>query len=873
MPREQKQIIQSVVPDAKIKVPQVPPGVIRRRHAEILLPHLGDKRPDMLGTLVCAPPGFGKTILLSKWAHDTKSVAWLNVDESDDDPAVLCSGMLAAIVRVVPTPGNDALPRPRADADALLAQLVDIVAQQRRPVWLVLDDLDRLRHPEALQALELLLQRVPRKLRLVICTRQYPTTGLHRLRIAGLLHEIRANDLAFTAAETAELLADHGVELDDEDLSRLMAITEGWPVVVRFAAVALADSADRSATLNGLAVADRTVTEYLSDEVLSGMRTEQRHFFRCTSVADRFNTELAKELSRQPNASTVLGSLERSNLLVSRCDDEGHYRQHPLLRAHLYAHLKDHSPAKLAQLHRLASGWYSRNGHPTAAAWHALRADDAGHAEQVLVEHGLGLLLRGEVPLVSELATLLPATPRNRAEVGLILALTELITGERAAAELRLAGLADELAANREPHIRDLELIVRTQWARLVGRFVPELDELDRRIPQMSDTDMLVFALVNRGSQLFWLGKHDEASRDLDHGLRLATRHGLDFGALHCMSFLSGIAGTKGDVPEMRRMAEEAIAFAETRATKPRSAACFAFTTAAGACYQTLEIDRAAELVTRAVELLDASSDHNIELYALTLRDAIEFEHGSDPLSALVRLHTLWADVSRAEPVHAGLVAWAAAIEQRMALRLARADWAAEAERRATMWLGDSGDAQLLRARVYAHHGRVTAARGLLERIIQGHPPAHAVSTLIEAHTLAAVLAARAGERQAASAAVRTAIELAAPREAVRPFYEAGQDIRRLLVAQVGRLGRLSHFVEKLLHVIPAAAVDLTVELTPREAQLLRELPSLATLEEIAASFYLSVNTIKTHLRNLYRKLGVTSRRDAITAARQRGLL
>jgi LuxR family maltose regulon positive regulatory protein len=189
------------------------------------------------------------------------------------------------------------------------------------------------------------------------------------------------------------------------------------------------------------------------------------------------------------------------------------------------------------------------------------------------------------------------------------------------------------------------------------------------------------------------------------------------------------------------------------------------------------------------------------------------------------------------------------------------------------MWLGDSGDAQLLRARAYAHHGRVTAARSVLERIIQGHAPAHAVSTQIEAHTLAAVLAARAGERQAASAAVRTAIELAAPREAARPFYEAGQDIRRLLVAQVGRLGRLNHFVEKLLHVIPAAAMDITVELTPREAQLLRELPSLATLEEIAASFYLSVNTVKTHLRNLYRKLGVTSRRDAITAARQRGLL
>jgi LuxR family maltose regulon positive regulatory protein len=407
----------------------------------------------------------------------------------------------------------------------------------------------------------------------------------------------------------------------------------------------------------------------------------------------------------------------------------------------------------------------------------------------------------------------------------------------------------------------------------LAGRFVPEMDELDRRLPQMPDTDMLVFALLNRGSQLFWLGKHDEASRDLEHVLRLATRNNLDFAVLHCLSFLAGVAGTKGDYLEMRRMAEEALAFAEPRTTELRAACCFAYTTAAGACYQSLELDRAADLVTRAVELIDDSIDHNIELYTRTLCEAIDFEHGSDPLNAMVRLRAVWAGVGRTEPVHPSLLAWGAMVEQRMALRLARADWAAEAERRALMWLGDSGEAQLLRARVHAHHGRVTAARSLVERIIRGGKPTCAVYTLIEAHILAGLLTARAGERQSSSMAVRTAIELAAPRGAIRPFYEAGQDIRPLLITQVGRLGRLNQFVERLLAVIPANGPDHTIELTPREAQLLRELPSLATLEEIATSFFLSVNTIKTHLRNLYRKLGVTSRREAIAVARQRGLL
>ncbi|HEX6351448.1 LuxR C-terminal-related transcriptional regulator [Actinophytocola sp.] len=852
----------------------MPEGVITRRRAEGLLPRSSDKRTDVLGTLVCAPPGYGKTILLSNWADGPRTVAWLDIDEADDDPAVLCAGMLAAVSRTISAQDDHPFPQPRADEHALLTQLVDLVDGQPEQVWLVLDDLHRLRHPDALRSLEELLRRRPRRLRLVISTREYPATGVHRLRVAGLLREIRAADLAFTTDETAELLADQGVSLRDEDMGRLMAITEGWPVAVRLAAAALAESPDHTTTLDHLATTDRAVTEYLSGEVLASLREEQHHLLRSTAVTDRVTPELAAELTQHPDAPSVLGDMERSNLMVFRSlDDEGQYRQHPLLRAYLYATMKDHSPATLAHLHGLASVWYARNGRPATAAHHAVQAGDAEHAARLLLDFGLGLMLRGELTLVSALTALVPAATKARAEVGLVLALVELLTGERAAAELRLTGLAEELAANRDPRVRDLELVVRTQWARLAGRFVPEMDELDRRIPQMSDTDLLVFALLNRGGQLFWLGKHEEASRDLEHVLQLATRHELDYAVLHCLSFQAGIAGTNGDYVEMRRIAEEAIEFAEERSTKPRAASCFAYTVAAGACYQTMEMERASELVVLALDLLDASVDHNIELYTRVLREAIDFEHGSDPLTAMVRLRAIWAGQGRAEPVHPGLVAWGASIEQRMALRLARADWAAEVERRASAWLGDSGDAHLLRARVHAHHGRVTAARSLVERITRGLTPTCSSYTLIEAHILAAVLASRANERQTASVAVRTAIELAAPRGAMRPFYEAGQDVRQLLVGQVGRLGRLNQFVEKLLHLIPVNGPDLTIELTPREAQLLRELPSLATLEEIAASFYLSVNTVKTHLRNLYRKLGVTSRREAITAARQRGLL
>lgn len=253
-------------PDQKVEVPCPPPGVVSRRRAESLLPRSGGDGPEVLGTVVCAPAGFGKTTLLSRWARGIErgvgSVAWLTVDKSDDDPATLCADMLAAVARVVtPTWGGGSLPQPRG-ADTIvghLVDIVDIVDRQRNPVWLVVDDFDRLGCSEALQILELLVHRVPRRLRLVICTRRYPT-GLRRLRIAGLLRDIRADDLAFTPEEAAQLLADHGVQLSDENLGSLMAITEGRPAAVRLAGVALAGSTDHRRTLDGL-VKDHSPSE------------------------------------------------------------------------------------------------------------------------------------------------------------------------------------------------------------------------------------------------------------------------------------------------------------------------------------------------------------------------------------------------------------------------------------------------------------------------------------------------------------------------------------------------------------------------------------------------------------------------------------
>ncbi|HKS46870.1 MAG TPA: LuxR C-terminal-related transcriptional regulator [Amycolatopsis sp.] len=868
------------MPEPKITQPPPPREAIRRPRPGGMLPDVAETEDDPVVTVVCAPAGFGKTTLVSNWADDVRraagpgSVVWVNVDGADNDLPVFFSGVLAAFNRARAGQPAGQVPEPRRTGRDFVALLAEAVNRRQERVWLVLDDFHQLREPNAQQVVDVLLRRMPRNLRLVICGRVDPPVGLHRLRIAGRLREIRAGDLAFSRAETAEAIALHGIRLSEEHLDRLVSLTGGWPAAIRLAAQALRGSRDPAGTLDSFVETDRAVSEYLTGEVLSPLSEDERGFLRRLSVSDRVRPELAIALTGREDAAAVLESLARSTSLIARSGADGdRYRMHPFLRTYLRADLRRRLPTLLADLHRIAAGWFAEHGEPASAVAHAAGARDDELSARLVAEHGLALVLAGELATLRRLAATLSARARSEAEAGLVLTLADLAAGDRATAEMRLSGLTEAVRNTQSERVRDLDLIVRTHWARLSGRVVPAMDDLGGRIERIVDPDLLIFALINRGTVLFWIGDHQAAGRDLSWALRLATAHDFDHASLHCLGHLAGVASVDSDYPRMRRMADEALRFAERRGLTDNPAAGFAYTASAGAAYQFLEHEHSRDLARRALQVLGTSNDRVVEMYAVSYEAAIDFEWGADPHAALVRMRRLWATVSRQDFVPPTLVAHMATIEQRMALRLGRPDWAAEAERRASAWLGEYGEAQLLRARMHAHYGRVTAARALLDKVTKGRVRCLVVSTRIEAHLLAAVLAERAHDGRSANLEVRAAIELAEPRRALRPFYDAGQEIRQLLVPQLGRLGRLDPFVEEVLEAIPPAPAGVTAELTPREVQLLRELPSLATIEEIASSLYVSVNTVKTHLRNVYRKLGVTSRRDAVIAARERGLL
>ncbi|WP_166459485.1 LuxR C-terminal-related transcriptional regulator [Amycolatopsis pithecellobii] len=825
-------------------------------------------------TSVCAPAGYGKTTLLSAWTrHLGSRVGWVRIDESDNEPVLLCGAILAAIRQAVGhRPGDAEPPRQAGSELALVAALADLLDREDRPVFLVIDDVHRLCQPEALRVLELLIQWLPAPLRLVLSGRRELTVGLHRLRLAGQLSDIRGADLALRAGEVAKVLAQAGIQLDPAGLDRVVALTAGWPAAVRLVVQAMTRAGAEILPADEDVMTDPSVRDYLEGEVLAALSTRELALLNALCVFDKFTAAAVTSLTGSTDSLGLLENLQRAGNLVVRTGDHGRYQVQPFLRSYLYTALRSSQPPTLASLHEAAARWSLKVRDFRAAAEHAVRGCDPELMAEVVSTYGPSLVLRGDDALLMELAAKLPPELQARPGIGLVVALGEMASGDLGSAELRLAEMSGALPEENGSRLRDLRVIVRTKRARLTGRLSPEIAELDERLGRMHEPDLIVLGLLNRGTAALWLARYDDAERDLEQALRLSERHGFDVAVLHCLSTLAGLAGARAELRRAARLAEQTIEFARHRPTLSKASCYYAYIVCAWVGYLQLDAPMTKAGIAGAMRLRGCAGDRTVELGGEVLAAIIDFDYGDDPYAAHVRLRQLWARVRPDEPVQSALVAYLVSIEQRMALRLGRPGWAVDAERRAAMLLGESGDVELMRARMLWHQGRTTAVRAHLQKIIDGELGCRSLTARIEAYLLTAVLAHRAGDERRADAALRAAVAITGPHRMIRPFWDVGAEVRELLVVRQGRFGRLDEFVADVVAALPPGQ-PVEPELTAREAQLLRELPSLATVEEIAAAMYVSANTVKTHLRNVYRKLGVTSRREAIVAARQRGLL
>jgi LuxR family maltose regulon positive regulatory protein len=715
--------------------------------------------------------------------------------------------------------------------------------------------------------------------------------------VTGRLRELGPTDLAFTPEEAAEFWQRHGTRLDPELADSLLSRTEGWAAGMRLAALSLDENHDPDGFVVDFLANDRGVADYLTAEVLSRLPADARAFMLSTSVVDAVCGDLAYRLTGRSDAAALLYDLEQRNALVVRLGLTGQwFRYHDLLRAYLRAELTRHSPDQARALTSTAARWFADEGRWADALDLAVAAEDAPLAGELLRWHGLPLLLAGSDGPVRRTLAHPPAELAQEPVLTVHRALAALENGDLAGTDEALAvfeGLDVDPRDGRLNALHQVALLHRARLGADVGQATSS-DLLSGRLrsgPQVDtasdlDPDVRLVALANRGTLRLWAGDYGPAREDLTLAANLARSAGLDYLALYCLSNIPGTYTATNEFTHARRSAEEVIAYAGERGWGGSARLAYSYVMAGYTAFLLLDPVSAAERAAQGLAVLDTTVDVEAEGAARSGEAIIAFDDPKHRRAAMARLQatTAWLTTVGASPA---LIAMPAEHELRMCLRLGEWAMAEQAIARAHRRLGDGADVAVMRGHLAYARGRSIDARRYLRPVLDGNLVPVSSTAFTTAWLIEALIAARSDHKPGIDQALRAALAHAAPTGAGRPFFDAGPELRPLLADLRGRAGPLESFLDEVWRGL--ARVDAwqarsdeprsrdpsprSATLTEREVQVLRELPSMQTLAEIAAAQSVSTNTVKTHVRSIYAKLGVSSRRKAVAAARAQGIV
>jgi LuxR family transcriptional regulator, maltose regulon positive regulatory protein len=874
---------------ARISPPRPAAGIVERRR-------LFDALDTAVGkplTVVTGPPGAGKTLLLSSWLAECEQpgkTAWLSLEAGDSRPA----RFWGAVIDSVGVAGETALgflaSRVALDEDRFLPEFANAVSALPGPLVLILDDFHELRSPEVSRQLDSLLRHAPHGLRIVIVSRADPQLSLHRLRLEGHMAELRCADLAFTPDEAAAMFKIAGLELTADQVHALHERTEGWAAGLRLAALSLQASDDVEELIRTFAGDERTVADYLVEEVLQRQPEEIRDFMLRTSVVELMSPELADALTRRSDGARILEALERSNAFVSRVGVAGAwYRYHTMFGELLRSQLRHRMPEAFLTQHRNAARWYARGAFNVQATHHALSAGDWELAANVLGTSWLDLLVSGEAQEVADLIGSLPGLLLARKpELAIAAAGALLESGEFERGE-EYVRLADERASAVKPNRRADFVLGRTiaqlLQARAGGQFdVARAAALKLLAGQGSASvalaapDRRALALLNLGIADTWAGRSRRARSALEDSLGLARHAGrgyLEFSALGPLALLEAV---NGNLRRASRLAQDAAALAERNGWM-RAHASAAAHCALGVCaYHRNSLALASQYLDVADVAGRASRDRAVKVVVQRTRALIALRRG-DSERAQMALQAARQD----------------AVDWRMPVRLEGSLSTAEAEALIAAGkgpdalkaiaephgLGRLGEAQLVRAKLALADGDAKGASDLISDAVGGPMAILHPSTAIELRALGAVAKHQRGNDDAALELVEEALALAEPESYLSPFLAVGAPLRELLIRRIragtahrALAGELGEALDPHAAGRPEQRSALVLEpLSDREAAVLRYLPTPLSKAEIASEMFVSVNTVKTHMKNIYRKLDVTNRAQAVRRARTLSLV
>ena len=855
-------------------------------------------------TLVSAPAGFGKTTLLAEWlavaAADGRSVAWLSLDQRDNDPALFWTYLVAALNTGAPGGGAGALsllqpPQPPNEA-GLVALLNDLDAISN-DVVLVLDDYHVIDARDVQDAMAFLLEHLPPQIHLVIASRADPPLPLARLRGRGELAEIRAADLRFTPGEAAAYLNEvMGLVLTAADVAALEGRTEGWIAALQLAALSMQGREDVTAFIDGFAGDDRYIVDFLAEEVLQRQSEHVQHFLLQTSILDRLSGPLCDAVTGQDDGKAKLTALERGNLFLVPLDDRRRwYRYHQLFADVLHARLLDEQPDDVPELHRRASRWLEQNGEPSEAIRHALAARDFERAAD-LVELAIPAMRRSrqEAAVLGWLELLPDEVIRVRPVLSVGFAGALLAGGEFERVEARLRDAerwldapAAEMVVVDDAEFRRLPAEIELYRAAqaLVRDDRPGTVRHARRALELSPAD----EHLGRASAAALMGLAFWASGDLEAGysgyaecmagLRRAGHIADTFG---CAIALADIRRTQGRLGEAMRTYEQALQRASEQGGSVLRGTADMYVGMSEVHRERDDLPAATQQLLRSQDLGEhlglPQNRYRWRVAMARIREAEGDLGGAlDLLNEAERLY-VGDFFPNVRPVPA----------LRARVRVAQGElgealgWARE------RGLSVADDLSYLREFEHITLARVLLARytaeraerssqeatRLLERLLRAAEEGQRTGSVIEILVLQALVHQARDDIPSALASLRRAVTLAEPEGYVRIFADEGTPMASLLRA-AAKQEITPSYVRRLLAAInktedsTPASQGLIEPLSERELDVLRLLGTDLGGPDIARELVVSLNTVRTHTKNIYAKLGVNNRRAAVRRAKE----
>ncbi|MFL7794468.1 MAG: LuxR C-terminal-related transcriptional regulator [Anaerolineae bacterium] len=847
-------------------------------------------------TLISAPAGFGKTTLLSEWiAQCLYPVAWISLDQRDNDPAHFWAYFAAALQRVhvdVADVVQAMFQSPQVPpADTILTPLLNQIAAASNVFVLVLDDYHVIETQAVHEGLALLLDHQPPQMHLVIATRVDPPLPIARLRGRSQLTEIYQADLRFTSEEASDFLNQvMGLNLSSEYVSALERRTEGWITGLQMAAISMQGRNDLAGFVETFTGSHRYILDYLREEVLCQQPQEVRTFLLQTSILDRLsgalcdavrfgaNTMPSNSGETQDSSQAILEHLERSNLFVIPLDDERRwYRYHHLFADLLRQSLQREQSDLVPTLHRRASEWYQAKELYPDAVSHSLAAGDEERAAELIGREGWDMLVRGEMrELLGWLDSLPQELVNSRPQLGVLRAWALALTGrwddvEQSLMQIGEGDMPGEMAA-LQAYIASVQGDVPRTIAlcKQASEALPERKWFSRS-----------FVALSLGIAYFADRQVQAARKALSEAVELFQKAGLSYMVQAAMMELGLVQQMAGSLHEADQTFRTALNLAPGQDIRPVPITGMAYLGLARAQYEWNNLDHALQNVKKGIEVTDLGGFTIVLLHNYVQLIEVYMARG-DMMAAL---QTFEKAERLAQQRHYPDIS-SLLVSLQVRFWLMQGDLTA-----ASQWLQEhrssAGDVpefaqepeQIAAAKVLLALNQPASALVLLRRLQSLAEETGRIWRLIEILLLQALALQVEENWDQAVFTLGRALSLAEPEGYVRTFLDKGEPLARLLRRALSA-GIAPNYVARLLATFGeeasslSPAMDALVEpLTEREIDVLRLIVAGLSNAEIAEELFVAVSTVKSHVNHIYGKLGVGNRIQAAEHARSLGLV